>query len=158
MTLNEKEKQLGLQFKQDLELLQKSLGVLMYSYEQCRNFLNKLDLSPEEEEKIEALTARFSRTSDFFTQKIIKTLLILLKEDVLTFIDRAHFLEKIGAIESAQELIDVRSLRNEISHEYSADLSDLFKTVLQYTPSLKNLIESLQSYVQINFPLKDLLK
>jgi len=158
MTFNEREKQIGQQLKEDLELLQKSVEVLTYSYGQCKPLVGKMDLQPEEKEAIEALTARFSRTSDLLTQKIVKIILILLKEDIATFIDRAYFLEKLEIITDAHQLIDIRSLRNEIAHEYSSDLSELFKGVLNQTALLIGVIKSLQEYIENHPFFKNILE
>lgn len=38
-----------------------------------------------------------------------------------TFIDKLNRLEKIGALESAQQWIQLREIRNQISHDYPND-------------------------------------
>lgn len=153
MTLPEKEKQLRLQLSQDLALLRKSAEVLRYSYDQCRSFSDKSEFTPQEQEKMEALCARFARASDLLTQKIIKNILILLKEDVVTFIDRAYFLEKLQVIRSSQELIDTRALRNEIAHEYSSDINNLFGEIFAQSPILLDTIEKVSDYAAEKFGL-----
>ncbi len=99
-------------------------------------------------ESIESLTARFARTSDIFTQKILTALFILLKEYPGSFIDRANLSEKLGIIKSSDELQHIRELRNEIAHEYSMrDITEIFDEVLQWTEVLIDILENAKAYI-----------
>jgi hypothetical protein len=75
----------------------------------------------EEEERFDALTSKFARSADILTQKVLKTLVLLFREDAPTFIDRMNLCEKLGVIPSAKALVGVRDLRNMIAHEYAAE-------------------------------------
>ena len=66
----------------------------------------------------------------------------------------ANFLEKIGILDKAEDLTNIRELRNQIAHDYVADdINDLFKDVLVYTPMLRDIAESLKQYYIDKFPV-----
>ena len=114
-------------------------------------------LSLEQQESFEALTSRFARTSDILTQKVFKTLFILLQENIKTIIDAANFLEKLAVLESADDLLNVRELRNQISHEYvESDVKALFFDVLRYIPELKKIINNVTEYYNKHLSSTDL--
>ena len=137
-------KQIDIHFSE----LDKGLEALLYSYEKCRAIKgSKSEYNPEELKTFEAFSARFARASDILTQKAIKSLLKLLQEDVQTIIDTANFLDKISILDEAEDLINIRELRNQIAHDYVAeDINDLFEDVLLYTPKLRDIAFSLKQY------------
>ena len=136
-------KQIDIHFSE----LEKALGVLRYSFNKCEAISKKKEYSPDDLEAFEALSARFARASDILTQKAIKSMLMILQEDMKTIIDIANFLEKLAILESAEDLINIRELRNQIAHDYVAeDLDALFQDVLRYTPKLMAVSESLKTY------------
>ena len=156
MTRKEKKRELlKKELREDMENLDLSLKALTYSFKKCSESGIKDDYSEEELESFEALTSRFARTSDIFTQKILVTLFVLIKENPISFIDKANRAEKIGIITSSEELQDIRELRNEIAHEYSSrDVTEIFEEVLQNTPLLIKSIEHAKSYVKKNIPFE----
>ncbi len=90
-----------------------------------------------EEECFEILTSRFARLSDLYTQKLLGLLFRILQEPDLNFIDKCRFLEKLGLIENSKVLYDIRSLRNQISHEYALeDLEEIQTLTLAKAPVL----------------------
>ncbi len=149
MNISEKRKALKFQLDLNIKSLEKSMDALSYSYDKCRNIGEKRECSLEEQEKFEALTSRFARTSDILTQKIFKTLFILIQENVKTIIDAANLLEKLEIIEHADDLLNIRELRNQIAHEYQeTELNFLFMDVLKYVPELEKIINGLKKYVK----------
>lgn len=92
-------------------------GLLEWSGQKVQKF-ESTDYTPEEFEALEAFTARYSRLTDFFTSKFLRTILTLLRDDSVAFIDRVNFLEKMEVIDSAANLIEMRDLRNSIVHDY----------------------------------------
>jgi uncharacterized protein YutE (UPF0331/DUF86 family) len=90
---------------------------------------------------LDSLSSKFSRVSDIYTQKVIKTLLFLLREDAPTFLDRMNLCEKLGIIPSAEELIAIRDLRNIIAHEYlSENLLEIYREIIQLSDNLLKAI------------------
>jgi uncharacterized protein with HEPN domain len=147
MTTSEKRKLLLTQFNENLVLLHKSVIALDYSYDKCRAIGEKGEFDLDQQESFEALASRFARTSDILTQKVFKTLFILLQENIKTIIDAANLLEKLAVLESADDLLNVRELRNQIAHEYvESDVKALFFDVLRYVPEIKKIINNVTAY------------
>jgi hypothetical protein len=122
-------------------LLKQALPSFERSLAKCQNIDFSTPISFETEEALDALSSKFSRVSDIYTQKVIKTLLFLLREDALTFLDRMNLCEKLGIIPSAEELIAIRDLRNIIAHEYlSENLVEIYREIIQLS---NNLIKSI---------------
>ena len=72
---------------------------------------------------------------------------ILLQENIKTIIDAANFLEKIEVIENADDLLNIREIRNQIAREYvESDIKTLFSDVLRYVPELKKIINNVKDY------------
>jgi hypothetical protein len=122
-------------------LLKQALPSFERSLVKCRD----LDLSPpisfETEESLDALSSKFSRVSDIFTQKVLKTLIFVLREDAPTFLDRMNLCEKLGIIPSAEEIIAIRDLRNIIAHEYlSENLVEIYTEIIQLSDNLLKAI------------------
>ncbi len=113
---------------------------------------SKLEPSPrqsfEDEESFDALTSKFARSADILTQKVLKTLVLLLRENAPTFIDRINLCEKLGVIPSAKIMIEVRDLRNMIAHEYATDdLLELYADTLKLAPALLSAISSAELFI-----------
>jgi hypothetical protein len=132
----------------NLELLKKSVIYLEYSFNHCKLIGIKTDYTMPELNEFEALSGRFSRSSDILTQKVLKTLFIYLQEDAVFFIDRCNLAEKMGLIESADDLFNIRQLRNKISHEYSdAEISNILEPLLNYSVLLLTIIENTNQHI-----------
>lgn len=128
--------------------LQRSSASLEKSLARCVSLTPSPGQSFEDEESFDALTSKFARTADILTQKVLKTLVMLLREDAPTFIDRMNLCEKLGAIPSAKSLIEIRDLRNTIAHEYAVDdLMDLYLDTLKLSPQLLENAKSAEVFV-----------
>lgn len=133
--------------KQELDELEKARDVLAYSYSKCASIGYTADLTNDELESFEALTGRFARLSDIIIQKMLRYFDILDLEDGGTVRDRINRAEKKSIINSAEEFIKIRILRNEIAHEYKSDtIYDIFKNVLSLTPVLLESVDNIYSY------------
>jgi hypothetical protein len=116
--------------------------------EKCREIGLKQQYSFEEQESFDSLTSKFGRTSDLFTQKIIRTIWGMLHEPFVPFIDLMNISEKLGLICSADQMITVRDLRNQIAHEYIPEaLHDLVPEVIQMTGELIGNIECCRKFL-----------
>lgn len=132
---------------EDLNRLDRSVEMLKYSLQKCRNIGIKEDYSLEELDRFESLTSRFARTSDIYTQKVMKGIILALREEANTFIDRANLFEKLE-IANAEELKLIRDLRNEISHEYKVDdIAEIFEAVMEYCDELMEIIDKTKVFV-----------
>lgn len=132
--------------------LQNGLEILEYSIMKVKNINIQSDLNIEELEVMEALTSRFSRLSDIYTQKYLKSFFYLLGETNLTLIDKANYLEKLEIIKNSKDLLEIREMRNSLSHEYILDsLKEMFEDVIVLFPKLKEAITKSILYADNNF-------
>ena len=129
-------------------LLKQALPSFERSLLKCRDLDFSLPISFETEESLDALSSKFSRVSDIFTQKVLKTLIFVLREDAPTFLDRMNLCEKLGIIPSAEELIAIRDLRNIIAHEYlSENLVEIYIENIKLSDDLLKAIHQTERFL-----------
>ena len=125
------------------EILGKSLPSFIQSIKKCQALELTLPMPFEVEESFDALTSKFSRVSDIFTQKVLKSYIMLTREDAPTFIDRMHLCEKLGLIPSADDMIAIRDMRNLIAHEYlTENLLEVYQESLALSEKLLMAIQT----------------
>ena len=143
------------QIKESLSILDRSLETLRYSFSKCNSIEEAGSYNLKNQESFEALTSRFARTSDILTQKVLKTMFALIQENPKTFLDAANLLEKIEIVDHADDLLNIRELRNQIAHEYVMDdLHVLFADVLQFVPELEKVVQNVKIYIDKNVTKK----
>lgn len=122
-------------------------AILDHSFEKCCRIGVRPDLDMDQLESFEALTARFARLSDLVVQKALRTISFLDLEDSGSVRDRINRAEKMGFIESAEDFVLIRMLRNEIAHEYKSEtIFDIFERVLALTPALLDAVKRIQQH------------
>lgn len=137
----------------DLASIRLAAASLERSLVKCANLTPTPRQSFEDEETFDALTSRFARTADILTQKVLKTTVLLLREDAPTFIDRMNLCAKLGVIPSADEMIAVRDLRNMIAHEYATDdLIGLYTETVELSPALLSAVAAAGEFIAERFP------
>lgn len=130
------------------KLLQSAMQTLGQSALKCSGIALKEAYTFEEQESFDSLTSKFNRTSDLFTQKIIRTSWMLMHEPFVSFIDMMNLAEKIGMIDSADKMIEIRDLRNQIAHEYIPEaISDLVPEVISLQEELISNIHKWHDFV-----------
>lgn len=133
--------------KKELRSLNQSGERLKKTYSNCLLIGIKSHYLDPELDQFEVLSARFSRTSDLFLQKLLRLIDLLEYNDAGTVIDRINRAEKRKLIPSADLLSEIRFVRNVIAHEYEPDdIMKIFKKVLDLTPHLIDAIEKTQIY------------
>ena len=136
----------------DLESIRLAASSLEKSLIKCAKLTPAPRQSFEDEETFDALTSRFARTADILTQKVLKTAILLLREDAPTFIDRMNLCEKLGIIPSADELVAVRDLRNMIAHEYATEnLLELYADTVGASPALLTAVSAATRFIEHRF-------
>lgn len=72
---------------------------------------------------LDQFSTRFAKLQDVMGAKLFPAILELTKEQghYPAFLDKLNQLEKIGAIESADQWLILREMRNEFSHDYPDD-------------------------------------
>ncbi len=139
---------------QELAQLENARDILQYSYEKCCRIGVKIGFTYEELESFEALTSRFARLSDIIIQKILRFFDVLDLEEAGTVRDRINRAEKKGVVESADDFIKIRILRNEIAHEYKPEtIYDIFEQVMDLAPVLLKSVDTLLLYSKRYFNL-----
>lgn len=134
--------------KEELILLEKSVHTLSLSLKKSKNIGTKAEYSFEEMETFDSFTSKFGRTSDLYTQKILRTIWILLHEGFLPFIDMLNKAEKLSLIESADQLLEIRDLRNQITHEYIPEaITELIPEVMERCIDLFRNIEVTKEFI-----------
>lgn len=147
-----KKKELERIFCENLEHFKKSINWLNISYEKC-NKINLDDglgnLTENERESLEALSNRFARVVDILLNKVLKGLDLLELEDISRSLDIVIRAEKRGFIGDYNYLIELKDLRNELSHEYIEDfIADRYKEILKNITSVFLISEKVCGYVK----------
>lgn len=134
--------------KDEWSMLQSSIETLLLSMEKCSAIGIKPEYTFEDQESFDSLTSKFNRTSDLFTQKIIRTTWMLLHEPFAPFIDLLNTGEKIRMIRSADQMIGIRDMRNQIAHEYIPEaIRDLVPEVIELTIQLSENIHCMREFL-----------
>jgi hypothetical protein len=105
------------ELNEDFTRLGKAVSMLEYSLRLCKEIGLKEANTLEELDSFECLTSRFARTSDIYTQKVMKGIILILREEANTFIDKANLFEKLE-IANSEDLKLIRDIRNEISQAH----------------------------------------
>lgn len=105
----------------------------------------------EKLETWESFTARFSRLSDIFTKKCLRTQILLSDPDFRgSLMDHLNQAEKLGLITHANRWWSIRALRNKVAHDYTQDeLLSFFKNVLDECPFV---LEESKAFLKKNAP------
>jgi hypothetical protein len=140
---NEQDEKLIQLLQTEWNLLNASVTTLKLSVDKCQAIGVKREYTFEEQESVDSLTSKFSRSSDLFTQKIIRTVWMLLHEGFVPFIDMMNAAEKIKLIKNANVMISIRDLRNQIAHEYIPEV--VFDLLPEIMDSVQQLIENIHS-------------
>ncbi|MEL0045635.1 MAG: hypothetical protein VW995_12770 [Deltaproteobacteria bacterium] len=122
---------------------------LQQSRDKTHQLLQQSEFSFEELESIDSLTSKFSRTSDIYLQKVLRSIWMLLREDTVPLIDLLNRAEKLMIIVSAEELLQMRDIRNQIAHEYLPEaVPELAKEVVVMTTLLQKNIEQTERFLR----------
>jgi hypothetical protein len=131
----------------ELMVLEDSQKILDYSYKGCKKIGIKEQYTYEELDKFESLTSRFARTSDIIIRRIFRLIDKIELEDEGSVRDRINRAEKYHLIQSAERFIEIRKLRNDISHEYiSTDIEEIFEKVLEFIPDVFDSINRIKTF------------
>ena len=121
---------------------------LQQSRDKTHQLLQQSEFSFKELESIDSLTPKFIRTSDIYLQKVLRSIWMLLREDTVPLIDLLNRAEKLMIIISAEELLQMRDIRNQIAHEYLPEaVPELAKEVAVMTTLLQKNIEKKERFL-----------
>lgn len=119
-----------------LELAERQQAHLAYTYRTL--FAQSIDMNwvrslPEREdlaEKVDAFVGRFGRLQDYIGEKLLPRFAQLLGEQPKSLLDVLAYAEKMGWVESAEEFIGARKLRNLLVHEYMTEVTLFLEALL----------------------------
>lgn len=98
-----------------------------------------LETDPDLAERVEAFVGRFGRLQDTVGDKLLPLLLIALGERTSAAIDNLDRAEQLGLLQSTDEWMVMRNLRNQMVHEYVEDpvvLASALKSGHMFVPAL----------------------
>jgi hypothetical protein len=99
----------------------------------------QLETDPELAERVEAFVGRFGRLQDTIGDKLLPVILTALGEKKSSAIDNLDRAESLGLLKSADDWMNMRSLRNQMVHEYVEDpvlLANALQTGHSFVPDL----------------------
>ncbi len=109
-------------------------------------------LDEDEVEHIDQFLFRFLKLQDAIGQKLFKTILLVLKEEVENkpFLDILNRLEKLELISDTNTWIELRNIRNSLTHEYeddSEEISYLINKIYDKRETLKSFFYQIDQFV-----------
>jgi uncharacterized protein with HEPN domain len=128
-----------------------------YAYHQLASLIPFDDekvknLDDEEISKLDQYIFRFTKLQDTIGQKLFKSVLQLLGEEVYDkpFLDVFHRLEQIGVIQNYEEWNTLRIMRNDITHEYDEnpyELAAKINGILNSKEKLESYLDEVKNYL-----------
>jgi len=140
------------EIKNVIDVLSLNAVLLGQSYEQAKIIEQKDKYNTEEFEKIEILTSRFAHTVDMLVNKTLwsidsNRIDTVKSEDMDIIIDIINRAKERGIVQSAEELLTIYDLRNNITHEYQiTETIKFFTDVLKNTPILLEIIKNINTH------------
>ena len=106
-------------------------------------------LNDEQVEALDQFLFRFSKLQDVIGQRLFPAILEFQEEPVksLSFLDRLNRLEQLRVIEDKEQWLNIRDIRNKISHEYEDDPPAMCRA-LNYIYSSYDLLSEIFSHVK----------
>ena len=113
--------------------------------------LKQLDIDPLLAERLDAFVSRFGRLQDTVTDKLLPALLQAMAEPRGAALENLDQAEKLGWLDSADQWLEMRKLRNQMVREYIEDrvvLTDALQAGHAFVPMMlavaSRLIEKTQ--------------
>ncbi len=99
-------------------------------------------LSPQEVAYLDQFSTRFGKLQDAMGAKLFPQILELVSEQgtLVAFIDKLNRLEKIGAVDSADQWLLLREMRNAFAHDYPEDSELNAATLNRAMPMAEELL------------------
>lgn len=130
-----------------LELAEREAAHLAYTHSTL--FAQQIDLkwvkaianNEDIAEKIDAFVGRFGRLQDHIGEKLIPRFARLVGEQPKSLLDVLAYAEKMQWLDSAEEFVGSRKLRNQLVHEYMASPELFLEALLAADEASRLLIE-----------------
>lgn len=157
--MNEKEQlimtiQHGMAIKHELDF---SYGWLSQEKIDAQWVMNLLD-DEIKKERVSGFCARFARFQDYLADKVLRRWLAASGEKVSTAIENYAIAEQVGVLAMpSEEMLELRVVRNKLSHEYEADAEafafNLHKMILAthaLAMTFENIVEHTRTSLKID--------
>lgn len=115
----------------------------LFNLEQAK----QLEANPDLAERVEAFVGRFGRLQDTVGDKLLPLVLSVLGEKASAAIDNLDRAERLGLINSADEWMTMRNLRNQMVHEYVEDPIVLTNALQSGHTFVSSLIDAAEKIV-----------
>ncbi|MFZ5653351.1 MAG: hypothetical protein ACOY42_02980 [Pseudomonadota bacterium] len=117
--------------------------------------ISRLPQNDDLSERIDAFVARFGRLQDTIGDKLLPAFLGLMQETPATMLENLDRAERLKLIDSADEWLAIRKLRNRMIHEYvrtPTELLDALNAAHQFIPALIHTLHALIRTIAQHFP------
>jgi len=135
-------------FLHSLGIVHKEGGHLLFSHDRLASqaidvdWVLQLDERPVTAIELDAFVARFGRTQDSIGEKLLPRWLNALAESAGSQIEVLDRAERLGVLESTEEWIAVRRLRNLLIHEYVNDPRQFAQTIREALHAVTMLVDT----------------
>jgi uncharacterized protein YutE (UPF0331/DUF86 family) len=121
---------------------------LDYSFQQVAGLSDALEPATEKQlESAEAFTGRFTRSIDLLVNKVLRSLDRVELKPEGTLLDVINRAEKRGLVERAQELREMKDVRNMIAHDYAgAKAAEIFAYCREQKPVVDAICDRVAGY------------
>jgi hypothetical protein len=107
----------------------------------------QVETDPLLAERLDAFVGRFGRLQDNLGDKFLPQLLVALAEKPSAAIDNLNLAERFGWIQSVNEWLLMRKLRNQMVHEYIEDLALLTSALQAGHAAVPQLVHAAQHMI-----------
>jgi len=121
---------------------------LDYSFQQVAGLSDALEAATEKQlESAEAFTGRFARSVDLLVNKVLRSLDRVELKSEGTLLDVINRAEKRGLVERAEELREMKDVRNMIAHDYAgAKAAEIFAYCREQKPVVDAICDRVAAY------------
>jgi uncharacterized protein YutE (UPF0331/DUF86 family) len=123
---------------------------LNYSFQQVAGLSATLAGATERQlESAEAFTGRFARSVDLLVNKVLRSLDRVEMQPEGTLLDVVNRAEKRGFVTRAQELREMKDVRNIIAHDYAgAKAAEIFSYCREQKPVFDAICDAVAAYAE----------
>jgi uncharacterized protein YutE (UPF0331/DUF86 family) len=121
---------------------------LDYSFQQVAGLSDALEAATEEQlESAEAFTGRFARSVDLLVNKVLRSLDRVELKPEGTLLDVINRAQKRGLVARAEELREMKDVRNMIAHDYAgAKAAEIFTYCREQKPVVDAICDRVAAY------------
>lgn len=144
------------------EITHKEATHLLYSWHQLfshrqadADWVRGLDARPDEAVVLEAFVSRYARLQDNIAGKLIPVWLETLSERPASQLENLNKAEKLGVINSVEDWLSARQVRNNLVHEYvvnPADMVDALQIARVASRQFFDTYNAINAYVRNTHP------